>query len=177
MSDDDPAAQRIAITIFWRSEDLWVVAMRLAAALAGRGLTLVELLVHVGPLSLISIAAATLFISGHFPSPHGSRRSGNWNSECFALNEVMDQAARVLPGYQNYTQRNGSSDDNSRRMVGHQFSNGAQLQQYPEPTTGTDNNATVAAGTAAANNGKRFEFQQAPTNSDDHTMFEGTMRF
>jgi len=112
---------------------------------AQRGVTLVELLVSLVLASLITLAATALYsvtLSSYRTVDAGQEIQENGR---FAL-EVIGQAAR-LAGYQNYTQRDGDGDDNSRRFLVSSF-----------PTVRGFNNSTIKSSTVndgdgASNNG------------------------
>ncbi|MES2242439.1 MAG: PilW family protein [Pseudomonadota bacterium] len=96
------------------------------------GLTLVELLVSLVLTSLVTLAAIALYsvtLSSYKTVDAGQeiQESGR-----FAL-EIIGQSAR-LAGYQNYTQRDGSGDENTRRFVPTTF-----------PTVRGFNNSKVAS--------------------------------
>lgn len=101
---------------------------------AQRGLTMIELLVSLVLASIITLAAAALFSVAS--SSYRTVDAGQeiQDSGRFAL-EIIGQAAR-LAGYQNYAQRDGDGDDNTRRMVVSDF-----------PTVRGYNNAKVASAT------------------------------
>jgi type IV pilus assembly protein PilW len=107
---------------------------------AQRGLTLVELLVSLVLASLITLAATALYsvtLSSYRTVDAGQEIQENGR---FAL-EVIGQAAR-LAGYQNYTQRDGEGDDNSRRFAPSSF-----------PTVRGFNNSKVTVATSITNDG------------------------
>ena len=98
------------------------------------GLTLVELLVSLVLASLITLAATALYsvtISSYKTVDAAQELQ---DSGRFAL-EVIGQAARIA-GYQNYTQRDGSGNENSRRFAATSF-----------PTVRGFNNSTLKSTT------------------------------
>lgn len=119
--------------------------MTYSGLIAQRGLTMVELLVSLVLASLITLAAVALYtVTG---SSHRTIDAAQelQDSGRFAL-EVIGQAARQA-GYQNYAQRDGSGNENTRRFVATSF-----------PTVRGFNNAKVASPTnidddGATNNG------------------------
>jgi type IV pilus assembly protein PilW len=97
-----------------------------------RGLTMVELLVSLVLASLVTLAAISLYsvtLSSFKTVDSGQeiQESGR-----FAM-EVIGQSAR-LAGFQNFTQRDGDGDENSRRFVPTTF-----------PTVRGFNNSKVAS--------------------------------
>ncbi|MEO5660842.1 MAG: PilW family protein [Polaromonas sp.] len=105
-----------------------------------RGLTLVELLVSLVLASLITLAATALYtvtLSSYKTVDAGQEIQ---DSGRFAL-EVIGQAAR-LAGYQNYAQRDGSGNENSRRFVTTTY-----------PTVRGFNNSKVASTTSITDDG------------------------
>jgi type IV pilus assembly protein PilW len=112
---------------------------------AQRGVTLVELLVSLVLTGLITLAATALYtvtLSSYRTVDAGQEIQENGR---FAL-EIIGQAAR-LAGYQNYTQRDGEGEDNTRRFVVSSF-----------PTVRGFNNSTIKSSTTndgdgASNNG------------------------
>ena len=107
---------------------------------AQRGVTLVELLVSLVLASLITLAATALYsvtLSSYRTVDAGQEIQENGR---FAL-EVIGQAAR-LTGYQNYTQRDGDGDDNTRRFVVSSF-----------PTVRGFNNSKITVTTNITNDG------------------------
>lgn len=110
------------------------------ALFSQRGVTLVELLVSLVLASLITLAATALYsvtLSSYRTVDAGQEIQENGR---FAL-EVIGQAAR-LAGYQNYTQRDGDGDDNSRRFAPSSF-----------PTVRGFNNSKVTVTTNITNDG------------------------
>ncbi|MDR3454365.1 MAG: PilW family protein [Rhodoferax sp.] len=112
---------------------------------AQRGLTMVELLVSLVLASLITLAAVALYtVTGSSYRTIDAAQELQ-DSGRFAL-EVIGQAARQA-GYQNYAQRDGSGNENTRRFAATSF-----------PTVRGFNNAKVASPTnidddGATNNG------------------------
>jgi type IV pilus assembly protein PilW len=105
-----------------------------------RGLTLVELMVSLVLASLITLAATALYtvtLSSYRTVDAGQELQ---DSGRFAL-EVIGQAAR-LAGYQNYAQRDGSGNENSRRFVASTY-----------PTVRGFNNSKVASTTSVTDDG------------------------
>ena len=105
-----------------------------------RGLTMVELLVSLVLASLIILATTALY-----SVTLSSYRTVDANQEIqengrFAL-EVIGQAAR-LAGYQNYTQRDGDGEENTRRFAASSF-----------PTVRGFNNSKVASTTSSTDDG------------------------
>ena len=105
-----------------------------------RGLTMVELLVSLVLASLVTLAVTALYsvsVSSFKTVDAGQeiQESGR-----FAL-EVIGEAARVA-GYQNYTQRDGSGNENTRRFVATTF-----------PTVRGFNNANVASPSSSSDDG------------------------
>lgn len=113
---------------------------------AQRGLTLVELLVSLVLASLITLAATALYsvtLSSHRTVDAGQEIQENGR---FAL-EVIGQAAR-LAGYQNFTQRDGNGNDNTRRFVVSSFPTvrGFNNSKITVPTNITNDGATNNGG-------------------------------
>lgn len=111
-----------------------VALHRSTSTVGQRGLTLVELLVSLVLASLITLAATALYsvtVSSYKTVDAGQELQ---DSGRFAL-EVIGQAARMA-GYQNYSQRDGSGNDNSRRFAATSF-----------PTVRGFNNAAIKSST------------------------------
>ena len=80
-----------------------------------RGLTLVELMVSLVLASLVTLAATALYTVALSSYRTVDASQELQDSGRFAL-EVIGQAARQA-GYQNYVQRSGSGEENTRRFV------------------------------------------------------------
>ena len=104
------------------------------------GLTLIELLVSLVLASIITLAATALYSVTVSSYKTVDAAQELQDSGRFAL-EVIGQAARMA-GYQNYTQRDGSGRDNSRRFTATSF-----------PTVRGFNNAKVATSTSVTDDG------------------------
>ena len=88
---------------------------RRSLVLRQSGLTLIELLVSLVLASIITLAATALYSVTVSSYKTVDAAQELQDSGRFAL-EVIGQAARMA-GYQNYTQRDGSGRDNSRRFA------------------------------------------------------------
>lgn len=147
--------------------------MRSQTRIAQQGLTLVELLVTLVLAGLISIAAATLFsvaTSSYRTVDAGQELQDNGR---FAL-EVIGQAAR-LAGYQNYTQRNGSGDDNSRQMVTTSFPTVRGYNNAKTSATGT-NDGDGVTDNGGYNNSDTLAFRfHGSSKLDDPITADGSM--
>lgn len=104
------------------------------------GLTLTELLVSLVLASIITLAATALYLVTVSSYKTVDAAQELQDSGRFAL-EVIGQAARMA-GYQNYAQRDGSGNDNSRRFAATTF-----------PTVRGFNNAKVATSTSITDDG------------------------
>ena len=98
------------------------------------GLTLTELLVSLVLASIITLAATALYSVTVSSYKTVDAAQELQDSGRFAL-EVIGQAARMA-GYQNYAQRDGSGNDNSRRFAATTF-----------PTVRGFNNSTIKSST------------------------------
>ena len=113
---------------------------------AQRGLTLVEMLVSLLLAGLVTLAATALYtvtLSSYRTVDAGQEIQENGR---FAL-EVIGQAVR-LAGYQNYTQRDGNGDDNTRRFAASSFPTvrGFNNSKVTVPTSITNDGATNSGG-------------------------------
>jgi type IV pilus assembly protein PilW len=104
------------------------------------GLTMVELMVSLVLASLITLAATALYTVALSSYRTVDASQELQDSGRFAL-EVIGQAARQA-GYQNYVQRDGDGDENTRRFVATSF-----------PTVRGYNNAKVASTTNVDDDG------------------------
>jgi len=110
------------------------------------GLTLVELLVALVLASIITLAATTLYtitISSYKTVDAGQALQENGR---FAL-EVIGQAARQA-GFQNYSQRDGDGDENTRRFTPSSFPTvrGFNNSKVSSPSSITDDGTTNNGG-------------------------------
>jgi type IV pilus assembly protein PilW len=111
-----------------------------------RGLTMVELMVSLVLASLITLAATALYsvsLSSYRTVDAGQEVQ---DSGRFAL-EVIGQAAR-LAGYQNFAQRDGSGNENTRRFVSSIYPSvrGANNAKITSISTGSDDGTTDNGG-------------------------------
>lgn len=140
---------------------------------AQRGLTLVELLVSLVLASLITLAAIALYsvtLSSFKTVDAGQeiQESGR-----FAL-EVIGQSAR-LAGYQNYTQRDGAGDENTRRFVTTTFPTvrGFNNSKVASPGNIDDDGATDNGG---LNNSDTLAFRfHGSSKPEDATAPDGSI--
>ncbi len=107
---------------------------RRSLVLRQSGLTLIELLVSLVLASIITLAATALYSVTVSSYKTVDAAQELQDSGRFAL-EVIGQAARMA-GYQNYTQRDGSGRDNSRRFAATTL-----------PTVRGFNNSTIKSST------------------------------